>query len=354
MRRITAAKYESLAVTPLVTRISYRCDRMYLMVVSLDSMIEISDLSHIYSGNTKALDNLSFSVERGEVVGLLGPNGAGKSTTVKMITGILRPTSGSIKVAGFEVSENLTEVRKRIGFMPQETSLYQDLTAQEALEYHADLYGVPKDEVSDRVSKMLDLAGLTHRRNDLIKTYSGGMKRRLALVRTILHDSELLILDEMSLGVDVHSRNLIWNQVRRMREEGLTVLFCTNYMDEAEALADRVVVIDNGKLVAEGTPDQLKREYVGNYLIEVLLEGLEPDSDAAWLGEQLGMEAEKLSKPLDGGPRTAWIKSQVGHVDLPRVIEKLTELGLKVKQAALREPSLGDVFLTITGSKLRD
>jgi ABC-2 type transport system ATP-binding protein len=298
------------------------------MVVSLASMIEISDLSHIYGGKMKALDNLSFSVERGEVVGLLGPNGAGKSTAVKLITGILHPTTGSIKVAGFEVSENLAEVRRRIGF--------------------------PKDEVSERVAKMLDLAGLTHRKNDRIKTYSGGMKRRLALVRTILHDSELLILDEMSLGVDVQSRNLIWNQVRRMREEGLTVLFCTNYMDEAEALADRVIVIDNGKLVAEGTPDGLKREYVGSYLIEVLLEGLEPENDASWLGGQLGMEAEKLSKPLDGGPRTAWIKSQAGHADLPLVIEKLTELGLKVKQASLREPSLGDVFLTITGSKLRD
>jgi len=308
------------------------------MVVSLAPMIEISDLSHIYSGKTKALDNLSFSVERGEVVGLLGPNGAGKSTAVKLITGILHPTSGSIKVASFEVSENLAEVRRRIGFMSQETSLYQDLSAQEALEYHADLYGVPKEEVSERVAKMLDLAGLTHRKNDRIKTYSGGMKRRLALVRTILHDSELLILDEMSLGVDVHSRNLIWNQVRRLRDEGLTVLFCTNYMDEAEALADRVIVTDNGKLVAEGTPDSLKREYVGNYLIEVLLEGLEPENDATWLGEQLGMETEKLSKPLDGGPRTAWIKSQVGHADLPLVIEKLIELGLKVKQAALREP----------------
>ena len=337
-----------------MTRISYLLTADYVHGDSLSSMIEISQLTHVYGGQIKALDNLSFSVERGEVVGLLGPNGAGKSTTVKMITGILRPTSGSVKVAGFEVNENLAEVRRRIGFMPQETSLYQDLTAREALEYHADLYGVPKEEVNARVAKMLDLAGLTHRKDSLVKTYSGGMKRRLALVRTILHDSELLILDEMSLGVDVHSRNLIWNQVRKLREEGLTVLFCTNYMDEAEALADRVIVIDNGKLVAEGAPDGLKREYVGNYLIEVLLEGLEPKTDASWLSEKLGMEAEKLSDPLNGGPRTAWIKSQAGHSDLPKVIEKLNALGLNIKQAALREPSLGDVFLSITGSKLRD
>ncbi len=317
-------------------------------------MIEISALTHIYGGQMKALDALSFSVERGEVVGLLGPNGAGKSTAVKMITGILRPTAGSVKVAGMEVSENLDEIRKLIGFMPQETALYQDLTAQEALEYHADLYGVPKEEVQERVSSMLELAGLTHRKDDLVKTYSGGMKRRLALVRSILHNSELVILDEMSLGVDVQSRNLIWNQVRKMKGEGRTVLFCTNYMDEAEALADRVIVIDQGKLVAEGSPSDLKKQYVGNYLIEVLLEGMDSTQNAEWLSRELKMEVEKVSEPLDGGPRTAWIRSQQGHSDLPAVIEHLTNQGLKVKQASLREPSLGDVFLAITGSKLRD
>lgn len=317
-------------------------------------MIQISNLTHIYGGTVKALDNLSFTVEQGEVVGLLGPNGAGKSTTVKMMTGILRPTNGSVRIAGYEVSENLEEVRKRIGFMPQETALYQDLTAQEALEYHADLYGVPKNEVADRVASMLELAGLTHRKDDLVKTYSGGMKRRLALVRSILHDSELLIFDEMSLGVDVHSRNLIWNQVRKMKTEGRTVLFCTNYMDEAEALADRVIIIDNGRLVAEGTPGDLKREHVGDYLIEVQIEGMDSAQDSKWLTAKVNLEVEKISDPLNGGPRTAWIKSQTGHSDLPRVIEELTELGLKVKQAALREPSLGDVFLAITGSKLRD
>ncbi len=346
--------YESAIVTPKVTRISYLSVNTYQTVVSLSVMIEISTLTHIYGGQMKALDALSFSVERGEVVGLLGPNGAGKSTAVKMITGILRPTAGSVKVAGMEVSENLDEIRKLIGFMPQETALYQDLTAQEALEYHADLYGVPKEEVQERISSMLELAGLTHRKDDLVKTYSGGMKRRLALVRSILHNSELVILDEMSLGVDVQSRNLIWNQVRKMQGEGRTVLFCTNYMDEAEALADRVIVIDQGKLVAEGSPSDLKKQYVGNYLIEVLLEGMDSTQDTEWLSRELKMEVEKVSEPLDGGPRTAWIRSQQGHSDLPAVIEHLTNQGLKVKQASLREPSLGDVFLAITGSKLRD
>ena len=317
-------------------------------------MVEVSNLTHIYKGGQKALDKLSFSVEKGEIIGLLGPNGAGKSTAVKLITGILKPTSGSVKVAGHEVSDNLDAIRKLIGFMPQETALYQDLTAYEALEYHAELYGVPKEEVKDRIAKMLELAGLTHRKNDLVKTYSGGMKRRLALVRSILHDSELLILDEMSLGVDVQSRNLIWNQVRKMKEEGRTVIFCTNYMDEAEALADRVIVVDNGALVASGTPGYLKREHVGEYLIEVLIEGMDSTHGTDWLTEKVKLDVEKVSNPLNGGPRTAWIRSQAGHSDLPLVIGRLSESGLVVKQASMREPSLGDVFLAITGSTLRD
>ncbi|MFX1484328.1 MAG: ABC transporter ATP-binding protein [Promethearchaeota archaeon] len=323
-------------------------------MIQLASIVEISHLTHVYRGDIKSLDDLSFTVERGEILALLGPNGAGKSTTVKIVTGILKPTSGSVKVAGSEVSENLDKVRKLIGFMPQETALYQDLTAYEALEYHAELYGVPRHEVKDRITRMLELAGLTNRKDDLVKTYSGGMKRRLALVRSILHDSELLILDEMSLGVDVQSRNLIWNQVRKLKDAGRTVIFCTNYMDEAEALADRVIVIDNGQLVASGSPSDLKHQYVGNYLIEVLLDGLEASHGSEWLTEKVGFEVEKVSEPLDGGPRTAWIRSQSGHSDLPIVLGRLSDIGLLVKQASMREPSLGDVFLAITGSTLRD
>jgi ABC-2 type transport system ATP-binding protein len=330
------------------------CCHNVTWVIQLTSMVEVTNLTHIYKGGHKALNELSFTVEKGEIIGLLGPNGAGKSTTVKIITGILKSTSGSVKVSNHEVSDNLDAIRKLIGFMPQETALYQDLTAYEALEYHAELYGVPKQEVKTRISKMLELAGLTHRKDDLVKTYSGGMKRRLALVRSILHDSELLILDEMSLGVDVQSRNLIWNQVRKMKDEGRTVIFCTNYMDEVEALADRVIVIDNGSLVASGTPSELKRKHVGEYLIEVLIEGMETSLGADWLTERVKLTVEKVSDPLNGGPRTAWIRSQAGHSDLPLVINRLSDAGLNVKQASMREPSLGDVFLAITGSTLRD
>ncbi len=317
-------------------------------------MIEITDLTHVYNGKTKALDNLTFSVKKGEILGLLGPNGAGKSTCVKMITGTLKPTSGSVQVAGHEVSQNLREVRKLIGLMPQETALYQDLTAYETLEYHADIYGVPKEEKEERIAKMLELAGLTRRKDDLVKTYSGGMKRRLALVRSLLHDSELLILDEMSLGVDVQSRNLIWKQVKELQRQGKTIVFCTNYMDEADELADRLIVLDHGKIVAEGSPKELKQQHIGNYLIEVQLEGLSVQQDQDWLSSTLSMRVEKLSDDEDDITKTGWIWSDEGYKDLPRVIKSLTDAGLVVKQASMRSPSLGDVFLSITGSKLRD
>ena len=317
-------------------------------------MIQINGLTHIYNGQTKALDDLSFTVKKGEILGLLGPNGAGKSTCIKMITGTLKPTSGKVRVAGHEVSQNLREVRRLIGLMPQETALYQDLTAYETLEYHADIYGVPKEEKEERITQMLELAGLTHRKDDLVKTYSGGMKRRLALVRSLLHHSEILILDEMSLGVDVQSRSLIWKQVKDLQKQGKTIIFCTNYMDEADELADRLIVLDQGKIVAEGSPKELKQQHIGNYLIEVQLEGLSEAQDRDWLSTKLAMKVDKLSEDEGGLSKTGWIWSEEGYKDLPLVIKSLSDIGLVVKQASMRSPSLGDVFLSITGSKLRD
>ena len=316
-------------------------------------MVEIQNLTHIYNGKIKAIDDLTFGVNHGEVVGLLGPNGAGKSTIVKLITGILKATSGSVKVNDMEVSENLSGIRKMMGFMPQETALYQDLTAVETLEYHGDLYGIPKNQISTRIKEMLELAGLEHRKDDLVKTYSGGMKRRLALVRSIMHDSQLLILDEMSLGVDVQSRNLIWEQVRKLKSEGRTVIFCTNYMDEASALADRLIVIDQGRIIAEGSPDELIRNHLGEFIIEVTLGNVTESMDKSWFENRLALKI-KAVQPHDDETVSVWIQTSDGTKDLPVVITSLVDAGLVVKQTSMRSPSLGDVFLTLTGSKLRD
>ena len=309
-------------------------------------MVEVSNLTHIYQGGHKALENLSFTVKKGEIIGLLGPNGAGKSTTVKMITGILKPTSGSVKVSGYEVTDSLDEIRKLIGFMPQETALYQDLTAYEALEYHAELYGVPKEEVKDRIAKMLELAGLTNRKDDLVKTYSGGMKRRLEIARGLMHYPTVLFLDEPTLGLDAQTRRAIWAYIKKMnKEEDTTIFLTTHYMDEADQVCDRVGIIDRGKLLVIDTTENLKNS-VGNDVITLSCS-----------------EMDKLVNRLE---KEHWIKNtkihdsfltvgvEKGEEKIPVVIEIAQSLGIRIKSISLRKPTLDDVFLYYTGRTMRD
>ncbi|MCF2138258.1 MAG: ABC transporter ATP-binding protein [Candidatus Thorarchaeota archaeon] len=319
----------------------------------LSPVIELKNLSHTYRNGTQALDGVSFTVEKGEIVGILGPNGAGKSTLVKAITGLLRPTAGSIRINGLDVFANAKQVRHVIGFVPQETALYDDLTAYETLEYHAALYGVPPGEVAERITAMLDLAGLRNRAHDLVKTYSGGMKRRLALVRAMLHDSQILILDEMSLGVDVQSRNLIWSQVKRLKAEGRTIIFCTNYMDEAEDLADRLVILDKGQIVAEGSPTTLKRDCIGEYLILISVEDRFRE-EANKAIRDAGHEIVQILESTDSETSQIAIRSSAGPVDLPLIVEMLRKAKIPILEMTVRAPSLGDVFLNITGTELRD
>ncbi len=323
------------------------------MMIMTVPMIKLDSISHTYKNGICALDGVSISVDRGEVVGILGPNGAGKSTLVKALTGLIRPTSGTIRIKGLDVLADVQRVRRLIGFVPQETALYDDLTAQETLEYHAALYGVPKIEVKERVQAMLELAGLVDRAHDLVKTYSGGMKRRLALVRAMLHDSEVVILDEMSLGVDVQSRNLIWEQVKRLKDDGRTIVFCTNYMDEAEALADRLFVLDHGHIVAEGPPADLKRKHIGDYMIRITVR---PHlmSQAVTALSASGRVVVQMRDVPESEVSEIVVRIASGPPDLPAIVEILRMANVPIYELAMREPSLGDVFLKITGAELRD
>ncbi|HOO28636.1 MAG TPA: ABC transporter ATP-binding protein, partial [Lachnospiraceae bacterium] len=210
-------------------------------------------------GERKVLDKLSFEIGKQNFT-LLGPNGAGKTTLVNMICGLLKYDSGKISVCGFDPKTEEQEVRKRIGLVTQDTSIYNYLTAKENLEFHANFYGVPKNSVKSRVDEALALAQLEGRANDLVGTFSGGMKRRLALVRAMLHDPEIMILDEPTLGVDVQNRNEIWNKILEMRGKK-TIFINTNYMDEADSLSDICAVIDGGRVVAMDTPENLKTGY---------------------------------------------------------------------------------------------
>ncbi len=219
-----------------------------------------------------AVDDISFSVERGEMFAFLGPNGAGKSTTIKILTTILGPTWGEIEVNGFDALKKRDEVRKSIGVIFQDHTLDDDLTAFENMEYHAVLYKIPKDNRKIKINKLLDYVNLSDRKNDLVKTFSGGMKRRLEVARGLLHSPEILFLDEPTLGLDVQTRKFVWDYVKRMNaKKGLTVFFTTHNLEEAEKIATRIAIIDKGKILCNGDLKEIKKKTKTNSLEKAFL-----------------------------------------------------------------------------------
>jgi ABC-2 type transport system ATP-binding protein len=216
--------------------------------------VEIIDVRCNF-GSVRAIDGLSLNVQAGSVVGIVGPNGAGKTTLIDMICGLIRPSSGSVRVLGDDVIKSGVALRARIGVLPQETALYDEVTAEQNLRFAASLYGLRRPQA--RIAEVLDLVGLRHRASDVVRGFSGGMQRRVAIARALLHDPPLLILDEPTVGVDLEARHQIWAHVRSLRAAGRTVVLTTNYLDEAEALCDRVAILRAGKLLAEDTPAAL-------------------------------------------------------------------------------------------------
>jgi len=224
------------------------------------SIISVNHLVKTFN-DLNAVDDISFSVEAGEIFAFLGPNGAGKSTTIKMLTTLLRPTSGSIELNGFNPVREPDDVRRSFGIVFQDPSLDDELTAWENLEFHGVLYGVPKVVRRERMRRLLSVVELDDRRDSLVKTFSGGMKRRLEIARGLLHHPKILFLDEPTLGLDPQTRNRMWSYVEHLNaEEGVTVFFTTHYMEEAERVARRIAIIDHGKIIASGSADDLKAE----------------------------------------------------------------------------------------------
>lgn len=310
--------------------------------------IEVSTLTKRF-GETTAVDNLSFRVKYGEIFGLLGPNGSGKTTTINLISGLSKPSSGEVKVLGYNIADNTRAVYAVLGTVPQETALYEELTAWTNMSVHAALYGVPKSDVDRRMTDMLKLVELYDRRHSRVSTFSGGMKRRLALARALLHDPELLYLDEPTLGVDVQSRRAIWDYILDLKKkEGKTVLLTTNYLEEANLLCDRIAIIDHGKLVALDTPVDLKRRY-GNTILEI--ETILPPSQHL-LERLVGMKGisnvvhnEKVLKVVMTGEDASTTTGQ---------LVTLVTQEASLKTISQREPNLDEIFLSLTGSGLRD
>ena len=296
-------------------------------------------------GDNHAVDGVNLTVPKGEIYGFLGPNGAGKSTTVRVLCTLLSPSSGSAAVAGYDVEKEAAEVRVRIGVALQEAALDDKQSGREILELQARLFGLSAKDRIERVERSIELADLDDAVDEWVETYSGGMKRRLDLAASLIHDPEILFLDEPTTGLDPVSRVRVWDEVRRLNQKfGVTVFLTTQYLEEADALADRVGIIDQGRIVQEGTPADLKRSVGADVIVVNLTENLEQAAAAA--------KALPAVDEVTAGPQGLTISTADGAGLVADVAVAFSRQGISPQSLPVRTPSLDDVFLRATGHRL--
>ncbi len=288
-------------------------------------------------GELRAVDGISFAVGRGECFGLLGPNGAGKTTTIRMIYGYSPRTAGELRVFGLDVARSRREVARRTGVCQQDNNLAPDLTVEENLLVFARYFDLPRRRARQRARELLEFIALDHRRGARVQALSGGLMRRLVIARALIHEPELLILDEPTTGLDPQSRHQVWQRLEDLRAQGITILLTTHYMDEAARLCDRLIIVDRGRILVEGRPDDLVRAHVGRHVIEVP----DPDERARRYVERHGLDHEDLGHRL-----------LVYCEDGERVFRDLA--GGARRGCAMRMATLEDVFLRLTGRELRE
>ncbi|HEY2631853.1 MAG TPA: ATP-binding cassette domain-containing protein [Solirubrobacteraceae bacterium] len=306
--------------------------------------IEVQGLVKVFKGDVRAVDGIELQVAPGEIYGFLGPNGAGKSTTVLVLTTLLPPTSGSARVAGLDVVHQGPEVRRAIGASLQESALDPFLTGREHMRLQGALHGLSKADRESRGSELLARVGLTEAADRKVNGYSGGMKRRLDLALALLHRPRLLFLDEPTTGLDPQSRAALWEEVRRLADEGVTVFLTTQYLEEADVLADRVGIIDHGKIVAEGTPAELKAQ-IGSQTVEAIPRNAADRERLASVLHRFGAES-----PASAGGVAAQLGE--GASELAEIVRALDAEGIAVADLRLHSPTLDDVFLAKTGRSL--
>ncbi|MFO7246794.1 MAG: ATP-binding cassette domain-containing protein [Bacillota bacterium] len=305
-------------------------------------IIEVDGLVKRF-GEVEAVRGVSFEVREGEIFGFLGPNGAGKSTTIKILATLLLPTAGTARLAGFDVVRQPNQVRRAIGMVFQDPSLDDRLTAEQNLRFHAMLYGVPGDVARRRMDELLEMVELADRRGAKVRTFSGGMRRRLEIARGLLHSPRVLFLDEPTVGLDPQTRSRIWEYVRDLRQrEGVTVFMTTHYLDEAEH-CDRIAIIDHGRIVALDTPAALKSR-VGGDVITIVTP--DPQALAEGLRRRFGEDNVRVT-----GPRQVVVERDAGAEFVPRAVAAFPGL---VEAVTVRQPTLDDVFLKLTGRAIRD
>jgi len=308
-------------------------------------MIEVKGLSKRF-GDIRAVRDVSFSVEKGEIFGFLGPNGAGKTTSIQMMCGLLTPESGTIMIDGKELNPDSTEVRRKIGFVPQETALYPDLSATENLRFWGGLYGLKGDALNSRVEDVLRLVELTNRADDKIATYSGGMQKRVNLAAGVLHNPSLVFMDEPTAGVDPQGRFAILNIVRELAASGKAIIYTTHYMDEAQKLCDRIAIMDLGEILGMGSFEEL-RDQVGKGF-QIFAKG---DFDGPKLAHQLRKEYE--GEVLHSG-RGLLAVVVADATELGRFVAAMKAQGVNADDLKIKETDLETVFLKLTGRELRD
>jgi len=310
-------------------------------------MLETVELRKVFKGKT-AVDGVSLYLDRGESVGLIGPNGAGKSTTISMISSLLKPTGGDVRLDGKSVIKSPQHIRKVLGVVPQEIALYEELSSYENLKFFGRVYGLKGKELDNKIQELLEMVGLRDRQKELIKTYSGGMKRRINIVAALLHDPQIVIMDEPTVGIDPQSRNHILETVRLLnREKGTTVMYTSHYMEEVEQLCSRMYIMDHGRVIASGTKEELQRILSGEdtYLIHL------SHQDADLTRSLQSIAAIRQVEETEQGLKLIAEKNSRILSDIVQAAERRQ---VQIVNMHVQSPSLEDVFLHLTGRTLRD
>jgi ABC-2 type transport system ATP-binding protein len=312
-------------------------------------MIETKGLRKSFrarKGTVEAVRGVDLSVREGEIFGFLGPNGAGKTTTLRMLATLIEPDGGEATIAGADLRRAPGEVRRRIGYVAQGGSTWDTVTAREELVLQARLYGIAKSTARARVARAIDAFQLTEFADRKCQTYSGGQRRRVDIALGVIHEPRVVFLDEPTTGLDPQSRAHMWDEVRRLRDEGMTVFITTHYLEEADALCDRIAIMDYGQIVADGTPDELKREVAGD-VVTVGVNGAAPRA-----ADLLGTEG--YVRKLESGDDGLRLYVDEGATAIPQILRTLDGAGVALASIELHRPSLDDVFLTKTGRSLRE
>ena len=310
--------------------------------------IETKSLTKSF-GDLVAVNDISFSVEKGEIFGFLGPNGAGKSTTMMIFTTLLKPTSGQALVAGFDVMKNAKHVRENIGFVQQETTVDEYLTGRENLLLQAKLNHIPKNEINKRIDEVLDLIELSDKQDQAVVTYSGGMRKRLDIAGGLLHHPKVLFLDEPTVGLDIQTRRKIWEYIKKIHTEfEMTIFLTTHYMEEADNLCDRIGIMDHGKIQVIDSPQNMKND-LGNEIISLLVD--ESNNHNSFLSELKKIEfIKKINE--DNLKLTLFVSN--GTEVIPKIFQISSQLEIKITSISLTQPTLDDVFISYTGHEIRD